>query len=197
MNLVLELDRNGGYSTRANRQLMVLSKFVQPDAAGIKVVAQLSDGRPQQITADWMIVKRIAPGIWAVAPVTEDHVLVHHNGFECIGPMCCTTAFVPRDLGAGRFRTGVTITPGSLNTTIRHVNNVNAGHSIPVFADELAKYDPADPNLRRAPATNSTVVAYYRQLYKKPVPDVCYVKRGETRVAGVPGFEQIEPAFLS
>lgn len=45
-------------------------------------------------------VRRANPpriGFLFVAPVTEDHVLVSHKGFECSGSMCRTTARINQD----------------------------------------------------------------------------------------------------
>ena len=106
------------------------------------------------IDQEYMIVSRLGkhPRGWIVEPVTADHILVQHDGFECSGSMCCTTAYVPAMKRS--------ITPGRLNNIIRTADNVNAnwpGHG----------------------------------GYVPLTPGQCYVKRGETRLAGVPDMTDL------
>lgn len=74
--------------------------------------------------AEFMIVAALGthPKGLIVEPVTADHKLVEHTGFECAGSMCRTTAST-KDLVSPGW-----LTPGRVGDLIPVAENVNAGY---------------------------------------------------------------------
>lgn len=121
-------------------------------------------------------------GYLFVAPVTDDHVLVAHKGFECSGSMCRTTADVdPAGDAAIKARLGRTVgwlTPG--RSPVVEVSNVNVGWNYT---------DPKTGEIKR-------------QEHRQPIPGLAYVsladlRDGKNRVAGLPDLSQVDPRILA
>lgn len=111
-------------------------------------------------------------GYLFVAPVTDDHVLVSHKGFECSGSMCRTTARVDeRGDAAVKARLGRGVgwlTPG--RSPVIETDNVNVG--------------------------------WHGQQYREPKPGLAYVsltdlRDGKNRVCGLPDLAHVDPRILA
>lgn len=76
------------------------------------------------VTADYMIVRQLGahPTGFIVEPVTSDYDLVRHDGFECAGSMCRTTAFT-------KGYCQPIITPGRCENILKIADNVNSRFS--------------------------------------------------------------------
>lgn len=120
-------------------------------------------------------------GFLFVAPVTDDHVLVSHKGFECCGSMCRTTARIDPAGEArlkARFGRGVGwLTPG--RSPVIETDNVNVGWS---YAD-------------------SRTGEMRRQEWREPVPSLAFVsmtdlRDGKNRVCGLPDLSHVDPLVL-
>lgn len=110
-------------------------------------------------------------GFLFVAPVTEDHFLVSHDGFECSGSMCRTTARVDKasdaEMHAKHGRTVGWLTPG--RSPVVEVSNVDT--------------------------------SFYNKPRRVPVPGQAYVsmadlREGKNRVCGLPDLSQVDPRIL-
>ncbi len=111
-------------------------------------------------------------GFLFVAPVTDDHVLVSHKGFECSGSMCRTTASVDeRGEAVVKARLGRHVgwlTPG--RSPVVEVSNVNVG--------------------------------WHGQKRRDPIPGLAYVslvdlRDGKNRVCGLPDLTHVDPRILA
>ena len=107
---------------------------------------------------------------WALLlqPVTEDNRLVRHNGFECAGSMCRTTANITHD--PARPRSRAMITPG--RTPVYYVDNVN-----------VSVYQRQQGQARKP-------VAGYAYLSAKDEAE------GHIRICGVPEVSDLDPCYL-
>lgn len=180
-NLIFVRDhRRNNLSTRHNGHVLVL--------------ARAAEGMQLDANTEFMIVGKLGnhPRGWIVEPVTDDVRLIHHSGFECSGSMCRTMAY---DLATKQW-----LTPGRLNGIIKTMDNVNANWRFPVWDQSELDTIKASPhfkeeNLRmRDESSAAGIIAYYMWGYRPTTPDVAYVKKGEARIHGVPGFEQLEIA---
>ena len=157
------------------------------------------------LEGEYMIVGRLGkhPKGFVVEPVTDDYVLVTHSGFECSGSMCRTDAQVisvhadDTDAEYVRKLWHTTITPGRVHGFVRVTDNVNLNWTFPVWDQkELDQIKASEffneENLRMSDVgTGGTAVAYYRWGYRKPKQGQCYVRKGETRAAGLPDLTEI------
>ncbi|GEP11781.1 hypothetical protein [Methylobacterium gnaphalii] len=116
-------------------------------------------------------------GALIVQPITDDHVLVAHKGFECAGTMCRTMASLTQDAERelyARHRIRLSwLTPGM--TPVREASNVNVGWS---YRDEAGTL-----HIRKR---------------VEPTPGLAYVsltdlREHHRRIAGVPDLGQLEP----
>lgn len=121
-------------------------------------------------------------GFLFVAPVTDDHVLVSHKGFECSGSMCRTTASVDAAGDAAvKSRSGRTVgwlTPG--RSPVIETDNVNVGWS---YLDRKTG-------------------EYRKQEHCDPIPGLAYVsladlRDGKNRVCGLPDLTHVDPRILA
>ncbi|WP_298958946.1 hypothetical protein [uncultured Methylobacterium sp.] len=105
-------------------------------------------------------------------PVTADDVLIEHEGFECAGSMCRTTAYVTEEARARlkreHGRTVGWLTPG--RTPVIEASNVNAGSTW---------------GIARKPLTPGTVYVSLSDL-----------REGRNRVTGIPDLEQLDSRIL-
>lgn len=85
------------------------------------VLSKSFDASDYEGDQEYMIIRQLGnhPQGFIVEPVTENHILVSHNGFECSGGMCQTTARVlsPDEIGW--------ITPGRCQDILFETSNIN------------------------------------------------------------------------
>lgn len=114
---------NGSYRTRVDGGiLLMLDRHEQGCATGPFYEADVMLIRPlYPRTPDQSLDYSNGPYGYLVRPVTEGDQLVRHNGFECFGSMCQTTA-------AAKIGTrSITLTPGRMHGGGIYVaDNVNA-----------------------------------------------------------------------
>lgn len=180
-NLIFVRDnRRNNFSTRVGNQILVL--------------ARAAEGMALDEDTEFMIVGKLGthPRGWIVEPVTDEVRLINHSGFECTGSMCRTLAY---DLATKQW-----LTPGRLNGLITTVDNVNHDWRFPVWDQAELDAIKASPHFKPENLIMKTdgdtekgnAIASYAWGYRPTVPGKAYVKRGESRVHGVPSFDELE-----
>lgn len=141
---------------------------------------------------EYMVIARLGkhPNGYLVEPVTEDHMLVEHDGFECSGSMCRTLAYPLSENIAFSY-----ITPGRVEPLLHIANNVNLTWSMPLYGqDELDHYknrgDWTEANWKANDQYRAElgrgIIGWYKVPAVKPVPGKVYIRKGERRATGLP-----------
>jgi len=131
-------NRKPRYSARKDGWLFVLTLHASDDT-NAEMDWAVHEGREVEV----MIVGGLGSHVrgLTVDMVSLDYDLVEHNGFECAGTMCSTTAYVP---GSVDGTNNSWITPGRCESILPVAHNVNVR-----YGDTPASLTPGRVYVRR------------------------------------------------